>query len=73
MPLQTIKDLDVVWDYFKPQPSLRPYSAYDTILVDDSMHKASRHIFNYISVSEDDLERCRSDLEMALLSLRIYQ
>lgn len=66
--VQTIKDLDVVWDYFETQPSSRPYSVYDTILVDDSMHKAARQPFNHIGVSEYNLEKRRSDLATRLLS-----
>ena len=63
---QTIKDLDVVWDHFKTQPSSRPYSVYDTLLVDDSVHKAARQPFNHIGVSEYNVERRRSDLATTL-------
>lgn len=65
---QTVKDLDVVWDYFKTQLPSRSYSVYDTILVDDSMHKAARQPFNHIGVSEYNLERRRSDMATTLLS-----
>ncbi|KAF8635089.1 hypothetical protein AX15_000532 [Amanita polypyramis BW_CC] len=69
--VQTIKDLNTIWKYFGTQPSLQPFSVYDTVLVDDSMQKVALQPFNHICVKEYDLQMRRSDLATALISNHI--
>jgi hypothetical protein len=64
----TIKNLETVWDYFKikTEPLLPPYSAHNTILVDDSLEKASLQPFNHIYVRQYDSKKRQSDLSVAV-------
>ena len=63
--------MNIVWNYFRTQPLQQPFSAYDTVLVDDSKQKAALQPFNHICVKEYDLQMRRSDLATALVSGQI--
>ncbi len=64
----TMKNLETVWNYFKikTEPSLPPYSAHNTILVDDSVEKAALQPYNHIYVRQYDFEQRRSDLSVTV-------
>ncbi|KAG2177574.1 hypothetical protein INT44_008086 [Umbelopsis vinacea] len=50
--ISTIKDLQLVWKSLEDNPDMPSYTAYNTILLDDSSSKAALQPFNSIAISE---------------------
>ncbi|KIL60524.1 hypothetical protein M378DRAFT_14082 [Amanita muscaria Koide BX008] len=62
--VQTIKDLDQVWQHSKTTSSLPQHSVYSTVLFDDSMKKAVLQPYNHIALKEYDNEMRRKDFSL---------
>ncbi|KAF8624593.1 hypothetical protein AX17_007086 [Amanita inopinata Kibby_2008] len=69
--VQTIKDLEKVWDYLKSQPSLPQHSVFTTILIDDSAKKGVLQPYNLLRVKEYDHVMRKSDLSRTLRALHL--
>ncbi|CAO3673023.1 unnamed protein product [Umbelopsis ramanniana] len=50
--IPTLKDLQLVWKNLEDNPNLPSYTAYNTVLLDDSSSKAALQPFNSIAISE---------------------
>jgi NLI interacting factor-like phosphatase len=50
--ISTIKDLQLVWKSLEDNPNMPSYTAYNTVLLDDSSSKAALQPFNSIAISE---------------------
>lgn len=67
--VQTVKDLRVLWSKLPtPEPPFQPYSAFNTILLDDSALKAHLQPYNHLCLPEYEATRRRDDLAALVIS-----
>ena len=60
--MQTVKNLERLWEGLGTPPGGEPFSARDTILLDDSALKAHMQPYNHLIVPEYDAKMRRADL-----------